>query len=332
MTMQDPSGGSVHNDGSGAAQEAAGGAAESFDAVVIGGGPAGLTAGTYLARARRSTLVLERNMAGGQMALTELIENYPGFPEGISGFELADRMKLQAGKFGAELREITAVTSIELREGAHTIVTDQGLITARSLVLAPGVVPRTLGIPGESEFFGRGVSSCATCDGFLYRGGQVAVVGGGDTAVEEGMFLTKFAERVTVIHRRDELRASAIAQERAFANEKMSWLWNSRPRRVIGDDTVSALEYEDIKTGEVGTLSIDGVFVFVGQLPNTEVLRGLVELDAAGYIVTDDQLRTKQPGVFACGDARANHLKQIAYAVGEAAFAAVQTDKYLDTL
>ena len=303
-----------------------------LDTVVVGAGPSGLTAGIYLARARRSVLVLERNMAGGQMALTDLIENYPGFPDGIGGFELSDRIKSQAAKFGAEIREITGVSALEAHEGGHAVVTDQGTIRARSVLLTPGRQPRSLGVPGEAEFFGRGVSSCATCDGALYRGRTVAVVGGGDTAVEEGMFLTKFADAVHVIHRREELRCAPIAQERAFDNEKMTFIWNGKVRRIVGDSKVHAVEYEDLCNGEVKTLPVDGVFIFVGQTPNTSFLQGVVDLDAEGYILTDDQLRTSRAGVFASGDARANPLKQIAFAVGEGALAAVQIDRYLDTL
>jgi thioredoxin reductase (NADPH) len=309
-----------------------GSSANPADAVVIGAGPAGLTAGIYLARARRSTIILERNMAGGQVALTDLVENYPGFPEGISGFELSDRMKTQAIKFGAEVREITSVSSVEVHDGGYAVVTDMGTVYCRALLLAPGRQPRTLGVPGEAEFFGRGVSSCGTCDGALYRGRTVAVVGGGDTAVEEGMFLTKFANAVHVLHRRDELRCSVIAQERAFQNPKMSWVWNAVVRRIVGNDRVEGVEYEDVCTGEVATLPVDGVFIFVGQIPNTSFLQGFVDLDPDGYILTDENLHTSRAGVFAAGDARANLLKQVAYAVGEGALAAMQIDRYLDTL
>jgi thioredoxin reductase (NADPH) len=302
------------------------------DVVIVGAGPAGMTAAIYLARARRSVVVLERNMAGGQMALTDLIENYPGFPEGIGGFELSDRIKQQAIKFGAEVREITAVQSIEVRDGLHAVRTDQGEVLARAVLLAPGRMPRKLGVPGEDEFFGRGVSACGTCDGALYRGRTVAVVGGGDTAIEEGMFLTKFAEKVHVLHRREELRCAPIAQERAFDNDKMTWVWNARVRVIEGDDKVTGVEYEDVCTHEVRILPVDGVFIFVGQLPNTGFLRGVVDLDYEGYIVTDEELQTSRAGVFACGDARVSPLKQISWAVGEGALAAVHIDKYLDTL
>lgn len=307
--------------------------ADVFDVVIVGAGPAGLTAGIYASRGRLKTAILERNMAGGQIALTDLVENYPGFPEGISGFDLSQKMKEQAEKFGAEMREIEGVSELHSDpEGCYVIVTDREEIHARAVILAPGVEPRRSGIPGEAEFIGRGVSWCATCDGALYRGKTVAVIGGGDSAVEEGMFLTKFAEKVYLVHRRDELRAAPIAQERAFANPKVEFVWDSIPRQIDGAEMVEALEVENVKTGEGRTLPVNGVFMYIGQLPNTAWLRDTVELDEYGYIVTDDLLRTGLPGVFACGDARANPLKQIVMAVGEGALAAVQVERYLDAL
>ena len=309
------------------------GETETYDVVIVGAGPAGLTAGIYCARGRRSTLVLERNMAGGQIALTELVENYPGFPEGISGFDLADKMKRQAAQFGAELREITTVASLQPEEdGFFGITTDQERIRTRAVILSPGVEAKRSGIPGEAEFVGRGVSWCATCDGALYKGRTVAVVGGGDSAVEEGMYLTKFADRVYVVHRRDELRAEKITQERAFANPKMEFVWDSVPRRIVGDQTVEALDVQNVKTQELRTLPVNGVFFYIGQVPNTAFLQGVVQRDEAGYIVTDDLMHTSLCGVFACGDARSNPLKQIAMAVGDGALAAVQTQRYLDEL
>ena len=306
---------------------------ETYDVVIVGAGPAGLTAAIYCARGRRSTSVLERNMAGGQIALTELVENYPGFPEGISGFDLSDRMKRQAAQFGAELREITAVASLQPEEdGTCSITTDQGHLKATTIILAPGVEAKRSSIPGEAEFVGRGVSWCATCDGALYKGRTVAVVGGGDSAVEEGMFLTKFADKVYLVHRRDELRAARIAQERAFANPKLEFVWDSVPRRIAGDQMVEALDVQNFKTREVRTLPVNGVFFYIGQTPNTAFLQDAVQRDEAGYILTDDLMRTSLRGVFACGDARSSPLKQIAMAVGDGALAAVQAQRYLDEL
>ena len=303
------------------------------DVVIVGAGPAGLTAGIYAARGRLNTVILERNMAGGQIALTELVENYPGFPEGISGFDLSEKMKQQAVQFGADLREITGVASFAPGpDGGYKVATDQGEVRARSVILAPGVEAKRSGIPGEAEFIGRGVSWCATCDGALYKGRTVAVVGGGDSAVEEGLFLTKFADKVYLVHRRDELRAAEIAQERAFANPKFEFVWDSVPRRIDGDQVVEALEVENVKTQEMRRLPVNGVFMYIGQLPNTTWLRGIVDLDDQGYIVTDALMQTSLPGVFACGDAHANPLKQIAVAIGEGALAAVQAERYLDAL
>ena len=304
-----------------------------LDVVIVGAGPAGLTAGIYCSRGRLRTVILERNMAGGQIALTELVENYPGFPEGISGFDLSEKMKSQAVQFGADLREIQAVTSLRREpDGGFSVVTDQGALRARSVILAPGVEGRRSGIPGEAKFIGRGVSWCATCDGPLYRGRTVAVVGGGDSAVEEGLFLTRFADKVYLVHRRDELRAAAIAQERAFANPRFELVWDSVPRRIDGDQAVEALEVENVKTHETRRLPVSGVFMYIGQLPNTTWLKGIVDLDEQGYIVTDALMQTSLPGAFACGDAHANPLKQIAMAIGEGALAAVQAERYLDTL
>jgi thioredoxin reductase (NADPH) len=303
-----------------------------LDLVIVGAGPAGLTAGIYASRGRLNTVILERNMAGGQIALTELVENYPGFPEGISGFELAQKMKSQAAEFGAELREVQAVTALTPAPEGYHVATDQGTLRTKAVILAPGVEARRSGIPGEAEFIGRGVSWCATCDGPLYRGRTVAVVGGGDSAVEEGMFLAKFADRVYLVHRRDELRAAPIAQERCFASSKFEFVWDCVPRKIDGDEMVEALEVENVKTGETRVLPVSGVFMYIGQLPNTAWLKDTVDLDEQGYIVTDDRLQTRLPGVFACGDAHANPLKQIAMAVGEGALAAVQAGRYLDTL
>ena len=306
---------------------------DQFDVAIVGAGPGGMTAAIYCSRARLATVVLERNTAGGIMAITERIENYPGFPEGITGFDLSEKMKQQAAQFGADLREITTVAALDRQaDGSWIVVTDEERIAARAIILSPGVEARKLGVPGEAEFMGRGVSYCATCDGALYRDKEVVVIGGGDSAVEEGMFLAKFASAVHVIHRRDELRAQKIAQERAFANPRMHFIWNSQVRRIVGDTKVEGVDYQNVVDKSVTTLPVSGVFFYVGQLPNTTFLEGVVDLDQGGYILTDEHLRTSQPGVFACGDARAGLIKQIANAVGEGALAAIEAEKYLDTL
>ena len=306
---------------------------DQFDVAIVGAGPGGMTAAIYCSRARLATVVLERNTAGGIMAITERIENYPGFPEGISGFDLSEKMKQQAAQFGADLREITTVAALDRQaDGSWIVVTDEERIAARAIILSPGVEARKLGVPGEAEFMGRGVSYCATCDGALYRDREVVVIGGGDSAVEEGMFLAKFASTVHVIHRRDELRAQKIAQERAFANPKMHFIWDSQVRRIVGDTRVEAVDYQNVLDKSVTTLPVEGVFFYVGQLPNTTFLQGVVDLNEAGYILTDEHLRTSQAGVLACGDARAGLIKQIANAVGEGALAAIEAEKYLDTL
>ena len=306
---------------------------DSFDVAIIGAGPGGLTAAIYSSRARLDTVVFERNTAGGIMSVTERVENYPGFPEGITGFELAEKMKQQAAQFGAELREITGVLSLEQRpDGGWLIVTDEGSVTARAVILSPGVEARKLGVPGEAEFMGRGVSYCATCDGPLYRDKEVVVIGGGNAAVEEGMFLARFAAAVHVVHRRDALRATRIAQERAFAQPNMHFIWNGRVNRIVGETKVEGIDYEDVRDGSRHTLPVSGVFFYVGQLPNTAFLRDVVELDESGYIVTDAHLRTSRPGLFACGDARAGLIKQIANAVGVGALAAIEAEKYLVAL
>ncbi|MEZ5125343.1 MAG: thioredoxin-disulfide reductase [Thermoleophilia bacterium] len=303
------------------------------EVVIVGSGPAGLAAGIYCARARLDTVMLDRAMAGGVIAVTELVENFPGFPGGVSGFELADRLKRQAVQFGVELREIDAVTGIQTEDdGTYTVISDEGRLRTRAVILAPGREARRSGIPGEEEFIGRGVSWCATCDGALYRGRTVAVVGGGDSAVEEGMFLTKFADRVYLVHRRDELRAAEVAQERAFCNPKFEFVWDSVPTAILGDSVVRSLEVENVKTGHPRSLPVDGVFFYIGNIPNTGFLGEFVQLDDNGYIVTNELLQTRLPGVYACGDARANALKQIATAVGEGALAAMQAERYLSDL
>lgn len=308
--------------------------ADIYDVVIIGAGPAGLTAALYAGRARMKTLVLEKATAGGQAATSDVIENYPGFPEGVGGFELTELMKQQAVKFGAELEEIQPVTGIEadVDSGIKTVSTEDASFTARAVIIATGSEPRTLGVPGEAEFRGRGVSYCATCDGAFYKDSTVAVIGGGNSAVEEALFLTKFATRVYIVHRRDELRADKIVQERAFANERIEIIWDSHLKKVLGEDKVEEIVVENKNTGERTSYDVDGVFFYIGTVPNTVFAESTIELDDRDFIITDDTLQSSVPGIFACGDCRANHLKQVAVAVGEGALAAVEAEKYIEEM
>lgn len=306
--------------------------AESYDVIIIGGGPAGLTAGLYCGRARLKTLLLEKAAAGGQAATTDFIENYPGFPEGIAGYGLTDRMAQQTKQFGAEIREVKTVSSIEVAGGKKVVRTEDAAFDARAIIIATGTEPRTLGVPGEAEFRGRGVSYCATCDAAFFRDKVVAVVGGGNAAVEEAMFLTKFALKVYLIHRRDELRADRILQERILQNPKVEIIWDSHLKKILGNGKVEEIVVENKNTRERTEYQVDGVFFYIGSIPNTVFCEGFVKLDDRDFILTDDRLETSVPGIFACGDCRANHLKQVAVAVGEGALAAVEAGKYIDNL
>ncbi|HIE03449.1 MAG TPA: thioredoxin-disulfide reductase [Candidatus Latescibacteria bacterium] len=301
---------------------------ESYHLIIIGGGPAGLTAGIYAKRAGLDTVLLERTVPGGQAALTELIENYPGFPEGISGAELVRRFEEQARKFGLEI--LTAEAERVELEGEWKIVrTDSGELRARALIVATGAQPKKLGVPGEEELTGRGVSYCATCDGPMFRDKVVAVVGGGDTAVQEGIYLTRFAKKVYLIHRRDKLRAARILQERLFKQEKVETIWDTVVKEIEGDRNVEALRLHNLRTDEVSRLEVDGVFIFVGTRPNSEFMKGVVELDEGGYIVTRSRTETSVPGIFAAGDVQDSIFHQVSTAVGCGAQAAMMAERYL---
>ncbi|MBI5097727.1 MAG: thioredoxin-disulfide reductase [Nitrospirae bacterium] len=301
-----------------------------YDVVIIGGGPAGLTAGLYAARARLKSLLIEKGLPGGLVTTTEWVENYPGFEEGIMGVELAQKMEKQATRFGLEIIQGTVV-DISLNNKIKRITLEGSQdYEAKSIILATGAHPRPLKIEGENEFRGRGVSYCATCDGAFYRGKKIAVVGGGDSAVQEAIFLTKFAEVVYVVHRRDELRAEKILQERAFSNPKIIFVWNSVADKITGENGVNALHIKNLKTGEKSALDVHGVFIYIGYNPNTEFLKGLVNLNENNYIIADENMATSAPGIFTAGDVRNKPLKQIATAVGDGATAAMAAEKYIE--
>lgn len=299
-----------------------------YDMIIIGGGPAGLSAGLYASRAGLSTLLIEKAIFGGQIANAELVENYPGFPDGISGFELGQLMHQQATKYGLETIA-TEVTGVELGETGKVVTTTDGHYTAKALIIAGGAEPNKLGVPGEGEFVGKGVSYCATCDGPLFRDRVVAVVGGGDSAVEEGILLTRFASKVTIIHRRNQLRASKLLQERAFANPKMEFLWDTVVEEIFGDDLVKGLKLRNVKTGQRSTVEVSGVFIYVGLHPSTDYLRRLLPLDEEGRIYTDERMQTEIPGIFAAGDIRRHSPRQAITAAGDGATAALSAEKFL---
>ncbi|MCD6334212.1 MAG: thioredoxin-disulfide reductase [Candidatus Latescibacteria bacterium] len=299
-----------------------------YDVIVIGGGPAGLTAGLYTSRAGLRTLLVEQLMPGGQAATTDMVENYPGFPEGIAGPELMQRFEQQAVRFGLEVR-IAQAQAISVRGRDRIVSVGDEELVAGALIIASGSSPRKLGVPGEDAFRGRGVSYCATCDGPLYRDAVLAMVGGGDSAVKEGIFLTKFARKVYLIHRRDELRASGVTRDRALSNEKIEFVWNSVVEEIVGEQMVSGVRVRNVKTREQSTLPVDGVFIFVGTEPNTGFVKGILKLDEKGTLVTNRDTETLVPGIFAAGDVQEPFAQQIAVAVGHGAQAAMMAEHYL---
>ncbi len=304
--------------------------ANEYDVIIIGGGPAGLTAGLYTARSMLKVKLFEKEGIGGQTAITDHIENFPGFPDGISGFELSDKIREQAEKFGVEIG-YAEVTSVDFSGPVKKITTTDGEYEAKAIIITTGVRPTKLDVPGAAELTGRGISYCATCDGPFFKDKHVMVLGGGNSAVEEAVYLTRFASRVTIVHRRDELRADKILQERARKNDKVDFMLDSVLTKVSGDGMVSGVMVKNVKTGEETRVPVNGIFVFIGNLPNTEVFNGKIELDEKGYIATDNNLMTSASGVFAAGDVRNNPLKQVVTAAGEGALAAVSAEKYIES-
>jgi thioredoxin reductase (NADPH) len=302
---------------------------DSFEAVVIGGGPAGLTAGIYLMRAGIKTILLERQLLGGAPMNTDHIENYPGFPDGISGRELMGRMAEQARNVGLQITEFSQADSVETKGSSFVTRTDKESYESAGLILATGTEPTKLNIPGEDVFVGRGISYCATCDGMFFRGLEVAVVGGGDAAFSEALSLANIVERVYIVHRRDQFRAQQILQDRVRKNNKMEFLLNKVPVRVNGGDQVESMTLRDTVTSVESELRVSGIFFYVGSKPDTALLGSLVDRDGAGFVITDGGLATKTPGLFVAGDARKTALRQISTAVGDGALAAVNLEKHI---
>lgn len=298
--------------------------------IIIGSGPAGLTAALYTARANLNPLVLAGDLLGGQISLTSEVENYPGFPEGLTGPELVELMRQQAERFGARI-EYDSVAEVDFqREQPFYLRTANGhAYEADAVIITVGATPRKLQIPGEKEFVGRGVSYCGTCDGFFFREKEVVVVGGGDSALEEGIFLTKFANRVTIIHRRDELRAGATLQKRAFDNQKISFIWDTVVESIEGNGSVQSVQLHNRQTGENSVFKTDGVFIFIGHDPNNRLFEGQLAMDDEGYVVTDTHMMTSVPGVFAAGEIQDKIYRQIATSVGQGCAAAMSCERWL---
>ena len=299
-----------------------------YDMIVIGGGPAGYTAALYAARAGLSTLVLEKLSAGGQMALTDIIDNYPGFPEGIDGFELGERMQQNAERFGA-VTELAEVYSLNLQGEPKVVETSEGTFLGRTVVMATGAGPRELGLPNEQALVGRGVHYCAACDGMRYRGKTVAVIGGGNSAVADALQLARVAKKVIIIHRRDSLRATKVYHEPLMKMENVEFLWNTAVSEILADKAVTGLRLWNTGTGQMSEMAVDGVFVSIGRKPASELVAGQAELDRNGYIVADESTRTSIPGVYAVGDVRTKALRQVVTAVADGAMAAHYASEYL---
>ena len=307
---------------------------ELYDVIILGGGPAGLAAGLYAGRSRLKTLILEKGAPGGQIALSADVANYPGqMLEGETGITLANRMAAQCDAFGVE-RKTDTIRAVDLAGEVKCVTGGRGEYRSRTVIIATGASPRPIGCENEKEFIGKGISYCATCDGAFFRGLDIYVAGGGDSAVEEALYLTRFGRKVTIIHRRDTLRAAKSIQERAFANEKIDFLWDSVVERAEGTDLLDTLVIRNVKTGELTTVKAPaadgllGLFGFIGHTPNTDLFQGQLDLQD-GYIPTDEDMRTNLPGVFAAGDVRVKSLRQVVTAAADGAIAAVQTEKYL---
>jgi thioredoxin reductase (NADPH) len=305
-----------------------------YDTIIIGGGPAGYTAGIYASRSGLKTLLVEGAATVSQITITDLIENYPGIPDGINGFDLMQLFKAQALKFGLEIitKDVLAIKNNASTPFIWDVTVEDKSFRTLSVIAATGARWRNLEVPGEQEFAGRGISYCATCDGPFYRNKDVVVVGGGDTAIQEALFLTKFANKIIVIHRRNRLRAAQILQKRAFAEKKIEFVWGATLTEVIGRDFVTGVKVADVQSGEIKEIDAEGVFIFVGRLPHTGIFRDVLKLDSGGYIITDDNMRTSVAGIFAAGDCRAKQFRQVVTAAGDGANAIYSAELYVEEL
>jgi thioredoxin reductase (NADPH) len=301
------------------------------DVIVVGGGPAGLTAALYAARAAAEPLVLIGEAVGGQAATTHEIENYPGFPEGVGGAALAQQMQSHAERFGAKF-QFDTVTDVDFQTYPFKVQTRMQAYTAKTVIVTTGSSPRKLGVPGEKKYASRGVSYCATCDGYFYKDKRVVVVGGGNSALDESLFLARLVAKITILHRRDQFRGDPVLQERVFAEPKIDVMWDTVVEEILGEESANGVRVRNVKSGEVSTLETDGVFIYIGHLPNTELFRGQLELDETGYIVTDRRQRTSVPGVFAAGDVQDAIFRQIVTAAGTGSAAAIEAIRYLDEI
>ena len=297
--------------------------------IIIGGGPAGLTAGLYASRAHLKTILLEAMIPSGQAYMAERVENYPGFPDGISGRELIERFVQQATKFGLEIQQFTKVVKVELKGEQKLVTAGEKKFSASALIIASGAQWNTLGVPGEGEYTGKGISYCATCDGAFFKDQEVAVVGGGDTAIEDALYLARIARKVFLVHRRDQLRAQKILQNKAQEEQKIEFVWNTIVKEIRGKDQVKTVVLENVKDAKQRELAVSGVFIAVGQRPNTDFVRGVIELDDKDYIITDHDCATSVPGIYAAGDVRQKGLRQISTAVGDGALAVAAVEKYI---
>ena len=304
--------------------------AKQYDVIIIGSGPAGYTAAIYAARANLSVLMFQGYTVGGQLMLTSDVENYPGYPKGILGPEMMEQFEEQARRFGTEMIP-EDVTAIDFSKRPFKLTTDSGDYLARAIIISTGASAKWLGLPKEQQLQGRGVSACATCDGFFFKGKDVAVIGGGDTALEEAAFLTRYANHVTVIHRRDSLRASKIMQDRAFNNPKISFIWDTEVIDVLGDTAMTGLQLRNVKTDEENTLPMQGLFLAIGHQPNTDLFKGVIEMDKVGYIVPVEHTMTNIPGVFAAGDVTDHRYRQAITAAGDGCRAAIDLERWLES-